>query len=112
MHTFQNQTEKSETGPVNYPTDQISTDLYQNSSAGVSIKSKEDKSLGEESEIIAEEPPQVAPNPHGDIPNGGVVAWLQVLGSFFLFFNSWYVQTLEGLRNEMNRLLIMRIGVL
>lgn len=24
-------------------------------------------------------------------PNGGTVAWLQVLGSFFLFFNCWYV---------------------
>ena len=23
------------------------------------------------------------------IPNGGTVAWLQVLGAFFLFFNSW-----------------------
>lgn len=25
------------------------------------------------------------------IPNGGLWAWLQVLGAFFLFFNSWYV---------------------
>ena len=23
-------------------------------------------------------------------PDGGLVAWLQVAGSFFLFFNSWY----------------------
>lgn len=23
------------------------------------------------------------------IPNGGLWAWLQVLGAFFLFFNSW-----------------------
>jgi len=23
------------------------------------------------------------------IPNGGLIAWLQVLGSFLLFFNSW-----------------------
>lgn len=23
------------------------------------------------------------------IPNGGLLAWLQVLGSFLLFFNSW-----------------------
>lgn len=22
-------------------------------------------------------------------PNGGVMAWLQVAGAFFLFFNSW-----------------------
>lgn len=25
-----------------------------------------------------------------DIPNGGTIAWLQVLGSFFLWFNTWY----------------------
>lgn len=25
------------------------------------------------------------------IPNGGLTAWLQVLGAFFLFFNTWYV---------------------
>lgn len=24
-----------------------------------------------------------------DVPNGGAKAWLQVLGSFFLFFNTW-----------------------
>jgi len=24
-----------------------------------------------------------------DLPNGGMLAWLQVVGSFFLFFNSW-----------------------
>lgn len=24
------------------------------------------------------------------IPNGGLRAWLQVLGVFFLFFNTWY----------------------
>lgn len=23
------------------------------------------------------------------VPNGGLLAWLQVLGAFFLFFNSW-----------------------
>jgi hypothetical protein len=25
-----------------------------------------------------------------DIPDGGVVAWLQVLGCFFLWWNAWY----------------------
>lgn len=25
-------------------------------------------------------------------PNGGLIAWTQVIGSFFLFFNSWYVR--------------------
>ena len=27
----------------------------------------------------------------GPPPNGGFQAWLQVAGSFFLFFNAWYV---------------------
>lgn len=25
----------------------------------------------------------------GDAPNGGALAWLQVLGAFFLWFNTW-----------------------
>lgn len=39
-----------------------------------------------------EAPPAPAkPNPAGEIPNGGLTAWLQVLGSFLLFLNSWSV---------------------
>lgn len=30
-------------------------------------------------------------NDPGPPPNGGFDAWLQVAGSFFLFFNGWYV---------------------
>lgn len=29
----------------------------------------------------------------GSIPDGGLWAWLQVLGGFFLLFNSWSVET-------------------
>lgn len=28
-------------------------------------------------------------SPSDEPPNGGLHAWLQVAGSFFLFFNSW-----------------------
>lgn len=35
-----------------------------------------------------------APVGASGIPNGGLVAWLQALGSFFLWFNSWYVRDL------------------
>ncbi|TGO53860.1 hypothetical protein BCON_0116g00040 [Botryotinia convoluta] len=94
IHTFRNH--KSETDPANRPTDQISTDMDQNTSAGGYIESKGEKLSGDESDIIAEELPQVAPNPHADIPNGGVVAWLQVVGSFFLFFNSWGIVNMFG----------------
>lgn len=30
-------------------------------------------------------------NNTSQIPNGGKLAWMQVVGSFFLFFNTWYV---------------------
>ncbi|KAI9830722.1 MAG: hypothetical protein M1819_005386 [Sarea resinae] len=37
-----------------------------------------------DAEMTSTKPPPAAP-----IPNGGFVAWLQVLGAFFLFFNPW-----------------------
>jgi hypothetical protein len=32
---------------------------------------------------------RISVNNVSSIPNGGLKAWLQVLGSFFLFFNTW-----------------------
>lgn len=29
-------------------------------------------------------------NDTSSIPNGGFKAWLQVVGTFFIFFNTWY----------------------
>lgn len=29
------------------------------------------------------------------VPNGGTLAWLQVLGSFFLWFNTWFVKSYD-----------------
>lgn len=91
--------EKSEVGAIDFPSYQISTDVDQNTSAGESVRSKDQKLpdlSGNDSEIVAEELPQVAPSPHADIPNGGIVAWLQVVGSFFLFFNSWGIVNMFG----------------
>jgi hypothetical protein len=31
------------------------------------------------------------------VPNGGTIAWLQVLASFFLFFNSWGIINTFGM---------------
>ena len=31
------------------------------------------------------------------VPNGGTIAWLQVLASFFLFFNSWGIVNTFGM---------------
>ncbi|KAK0515033.1 hypothetical protein JMJ35_002412 [Cladonia borealis] len=47
-----------------------------------------DRSLDD---LVKEAPPLV-----DDIPNGGVTAWLQVVGSFFLFFNSWGIVNAFG----------------
>lgn len=38
-----------------------------------------------------EKPEPALPTPANDPPDGGLKAWLQVVGSFFLFFNTWYV---------------------
>jgi hypothetical protein len=58
----------------------------------------EEKSIGEESETrhpqsSGEAEPEVsnAPPSPGPIPNGGLQAWLQVLGAWILFFNTWGV---------------------
>jgi hypothetical protein len=51
-----------------------------------------EEEYGEAETSINAVPPQAT---HADvIPDGGVVAWLQVLGSFFLFINCWYVALL------------------
>ena len=41
--------------------------------------------------------PNILPsNSTSEIPNGGVVAWIQCAGSFFLFFNCWGVVNTFG----------------
>ncbi|CEJ94781.1 hypothetical protein VHEMI10293 [[Torrubiella] hemipterigena] len=35
-------------------------------------------------------------NPMGDIPNGGTMAWLHVLGAFMLYFNTWGILNTFG----------------
>lgn len=42
-----------------------------------------------ENEIIPTKPETPKATPGLDVPNGGIVAWAQVTGSFFLFFNGW-----------------------
>lgn len=62
-------------------------------SSGTFLESPHDSDLDDLPETAA--PTQavipVDPGDDGPPPNGGLKAWLQVLGSFFLFFNSWYV---------------------
>lgn len=58
-----------------------------------------DEALDAEANIepSTEDPVPVSDGGHDDPdppPNGGFNAWLQVAGSFFLFFNCWYVLSL------------------
>jgi hypothetical protein len=39
----------------------------------------------------------------GSVPNGGTIAWLQVLASFFLFFNSWGIINTYGMFHHTSR---------
>lgn len=48
-----------------------------------------EKTDNEVEKAAAPKPPQASVNDAAAIPNGGTQAWLQVLGAFFLFFNSW-----------------------
>jgi len=44
-----------------------------------------------DSETPAAPKPAGPPGPPFSVPDGGLRAWLQVLGGFMLFFNTWYV---------------------
>ena len=55
-----------------------------------------DKAAEDDSDSVPAELEPVTTKAHSvnhvdSIPNGGLIAWLQVLGSFFIFFNSWSV---------------------
>lgn len=45
--------------------------------------------IDEETAIDGSSPPQFHPAKPAAPPNGGLKAWLQVLGSFFIYFNTW-----------------------
>ena len=58
-----------------------------------STRSAVEDALDAEANIPPTEPvehqKEVDPDDPGPPPNGGVKGWLQVAGSFFLFFNCW-----------------------
>ena len=58
------------------------------SSSNVTDREPYEKTAEAEANIPQPQKPAGGP-PGGPPPNGGTTAWLQVLGGFFLFFNTW-----------------------
>jgi hypothetical protein len=56
-------------------------------SSGEMSSTNNEKAADPEAALQQQKPP--AGPPGGPPPNGGLTAWLQVLGGFFLFFNTW-----------------------
>jgi hypothetical protein len=75
-------TEDVEKNDIHQTHDQSSTDQRMSESTKV-------ERPGDASDVTSQIEAPIAPPQAPGIPDGGFVAWLQVLGSFFLFFNSW-----------------------
>lgn len=73
-------------------------DIHQDSSTevdGDGNASKEDIENATAAPVVKKDT-RISVNDLSKIPNGGLRAWLQVLGSFFLFFNTWGVTNTFG----------------
>jgi hypothetical protein len=58
------------------------------SSSNLTDREPDEKAAADAEANIPQQKPAGGP-PGGPPPNGGTKAWLQVLGGFFLFFNTW-----------------------
>lgn len=61
------------------------------SSSNATDREHDEKTTDAEAGLAQQKPPSGPPG--GPPPNGGLTAWLQVLGGFFLFFNTWVRST-------------------
>lgn len=62
------------------------------SSSNMTDGESDEKAVADAEAGIPPQKPAGGP-PGGPPPNGGTTAWLQVLGGFFLFFNTWVCLT-------------------
>ena len=75
-----------EDSPISsFPDAKSSDDM---SSSNVTDREPYEKAAEAEANVPQQQKPVGGP-PGGPPPNGGTTAWLQVLGGFFLFFNTW-----------------------
>ncbi|VDC05950.1 unnamed protein product [Peniophora sp. CBMAI 1063] len=66
-----------------------SSDLSRVSTMQAEVSEKKDYVVGKEDYLDSSLPSRAPSPPLLDVPDGGLTAWLQVSGSFFLIFNSW-----------------------
>lgn len=59
------------------------------SSSNATDRGPYEKNVDAEANIPQQQQKPAGGPPGGPPPNGGTTAWLQVLGGFFLFFNTW-----------------------
>ena len=57
---------------------------------------------------VAKKDTRVSVNDLSRIPNGGLLAWLQVLGTFFLFYNTWGITNTYGVYQTYYELELLR----
>lgn len=84
----------SHSGDNHLPSESNPTSLQEESSAETPVNgsvapSPQDDEKAASSEPAVEAPAKPSANTASAIPNGGLNAWLQVLGGFMLFFNTW-----------------------
>lgn len=53
----------------------------------------------EKNELLEAEPPNTNNSPSPPLSDGGLQGWLQCLGAFFMFFNSWGIVNTFGSGN-------------
>jgi hypothetical protein len=83
------------------PSQQPSIASSRSVESGPSLVADQDHAQGDDEHVIEKDGAVLEPVQSrrsgargvSEIPNGGLMAWLQVLGAFFLLFNSWHVHT-------------------
>ncbi|WPG98119.1 Hypothetical protein R9X50_00090500 [Acrodontium crateriforme] len=90
-------TAESSTVPSQMAFDESKTDEVSSIKSNGLDEERQAVSVENEKDQVAQQSPAAPPGPPGGPqPNGGLQAWLQVLGSFMLFFNTWGILNTFG----------------
>jgi hypothetical protein len=96
--------QQQEDSPIpSFPDAKSSDDM---SSSNVTDPEPFEKTADAEANLPQQQQKPVGGPPGGPPPNGGTTAWLQVLGGFFLFFNTWVCIRVLGSRCSMDNIFL------